>query len=492
MKMIWSGALVGRDRRRLAGGSARRRHVMVVVAAGAAVVCAGLLTGAASAPAAAAARVGTAGVQWGRAEGVPGLPAGNIRGNATVTTLSCWSVNNCAAGGYTVYGGHEQVFLVTERNGRWDRAEKVPGLAKLNTGDSAAGVVSVSCAPGGYCAAGGYYTDSSKHQHPFVVTGVKGRWRAAMEVPGKSVDKSWYAGVTSVSCPSAGNCAAAGTDPGFVVSQTKGRWHVARRVPGLAVSSANLGSVSCWSAGNCAAGGSSGGQALVVTERNGVWGTPEEVPGTAALNTGNTAGVNSVSCARDGYCAVGGYYQLPSTGPDSPAYDSPFVASGRKGRWRAAVAWPSAPVLNGGDGPDEGDIIAVSCPSAGSCAAAGNGTLFSGPVFVVSQKNGVWGTPRRLRGIPVENLTGVTSLSCPSAGNCGAGGRAALRTGSFVASEENGRWTKAENVPGMTAFTKRSDRSAVNVVSCPSAGHCTAAGTDAFHPSYYHAFVTGP
>jgi hypothetical protein len=225
-----------------------------------------------------------------------------------------------------------------------------------------------------------------------------------------------------------------------VVSQTKGRWHVARRVPGLAASSAYLGSVSCWSAGNCAAGGSSGGQALVVTERNGVSGTPKEVPGTAALGTGK-GGVNSVSCAADGYCALGGHYGQPSTGPDSPGYDSPFVASGRDGRWRAAVAWPSAPVLNGGDGPDEGDIVAVSCPSAG---------------------------------------------------NCGAGGTATLRTGSFVASERNGRWTKAENVPGMTTFTKRSNRSAVNAVSCPSAGHCTAAGTDAFHPSYYHAFVTGP
>jgi hypothetical protein len=81
---------------------------------------------------------------------------------------------------------HAQVFLVADRNGRWDRAEQVPGLAALNAG-AGAGVVSVSCAPGGYCGAGGYYTDGSNHQHPFVVTGV-----------------------TSVSCWSAGSCAAAG------------------------------------------------------------------------------------------------------------------------------------------------------------------------------------------------------------------------------------------------------------------------------------------
>jgi hypothetical protein len=387
----------------------------------------------------------------------------------------------------------------------------VPGLAALNAGRNAQ-VASVSCAPGGYCVAGGYYTDGHGSRQAFVVTAVKGRWRAAVEVPGTAAldATGGFAQVTSVSCPSAGSCAAGGyyanakrQHRAFVVSQNKGSWHAARSVPVPVAGPGGdgFGSLSCWSAGNCAAGGgfsSSGGVgAWVVSERNGVWGRPGQVPGVAALNTGHDASVNSVSSTRGGYCALGGFYRLPATGPDNPAYDSPFVASGRNGRWRAAVAWPAAPVLNGVLGPDDGDINAVSCPSPRSCAAAGwdQDKRAHGQPFVVSQKNGVWGTPRALPGALATGK--VFSLSCLSAGNCGVGGSSnPLSVGggiSFVASERNGRWAKAEQVPGMAALTKHSAGFATVVsVSCPSAGHCTAAGTYESAEIIFMAFVSGP
>jgi hypothetical protein len=498
MKMTWSGALLGNGRRRLAGGSARR-GVAVVIAAGAAVLCAGLLTGAGSALAAGA-RAGAPGVGWGTAVEVPGLAELNIAGNASVTTVSCWAVNNCAAGGYYGYSDavtppHRRVFVASERNGRWGKAEEVPGLAALNTGGNAQ-VASVSCAPGGYCVAGGYYTENTHgvdSSQAFVVTAVKGRWRAAVEVPGTAALDAGggFAKVTSVSCPAAGSCAAGGyyADSrhqvrAFVVSQQKGSWHAARRlpVPVAGIGGDGFGSLSCWSAGNCAAGGgrsiSGGLRAWVVSERNGVWGKPGQVPGLAALNTGHASFVNSVSCTRGGYCAVGGYYTLPAAGPDNPAYDSPFVASGRNGRWRAAVAWPASPVLNGGAGPDDGDIVAVSCPSPRSCTAAGPGEQAS---FVVSQKNGVWGTPRA--------QAGASLLSCPSAGNCGSG------TSNLVAGERNGRWGKAEELPGLAALGKIGGGTASIVsVSCPSAGHCTAVGFYDYHGAGSESdqgFVTG-
>jgi hypothetical protein len=46
----------------------------------------------------------------------------------------------------------------------------------------------------------------------------------------------------------------------------------------------------------------------VVGETGGAWGTAKEVPGSAALNAGGIATVNSVSCVPAGYCAAGGYY----------------------------------------------------------------------------------------------------------------------------------------------------------------------------------------
>jgi hypothetical protein len=49
-------------------------------------------------------------------------------------------------------------------------------------------------------------------------------------------------------------------------------------------------------------------QVFVVSQINGTWGIAEEVPGTASLNTGGFAVINSVSCGSVGHCSAGGYY----------------------------------------------------------------------------------------------------------------------------------------------------------------------------------------
>jgi hypothetical protein len=514
MKTTWGGALPGGGSWRRPGGSARRR-VMVVVAAGAALACAGLLTGAGVAPAAAV-RAGAPSVRWGKAEPVPGLAALNKTGDARVTSLSCWSVNNCAAGGY--YDGvpsrvfpltlsKGRAFVVAERNGRWDRAVQVPGLAALKKGGLAE-ITSVSCAPGGYCAAAGYYTDGAGHTQAFVVTRPKDRWRAAVEVPGSAaLNTSGSAQANSVSCPAAGDCAAGGTYTaaggalGFVVSQANGVWGTAEEVPGLAAlntgGGAGVDSVSCGSAGNCVAGGppdnfSAGGfgdQGFVANEENGVWGTAEEVPGLAALNVGDGAGVASVSCARDDYCAAGGTYT-----PDQYLYVTPFVANGSNGVWGTAAPWG---ILGGEEGVPS-YTTSVSCPSAGSCVALGYtipGAYWQ--PFAASQKNGAWGAAKYLPGVFAGDAV-PTSLSCPSAGNCGAGGynfpRAypgGGRTRPFVASERNGRWANAELYPGTLALNK-GRRGQVTAVSCPLAGHCTAAGFYTDAKKHQQGFVGGP
>jgi hypothetical protein len=48
---------------------------------------------------------------------------------------------------------------------------------------------------------------------------------------------------------------------------------------------------------------------------NGAWGKAEEVPGTAALNKGGDAEINSVSCASAGNCSAGGFYESSSNPP---------------------------------------------------------------------------------------------------------------------------------------------------------------------------------
>jgi hypothetical protein len=97
-----------------------------------------------------------------------------------------------------------------------------------------------------------------------------------------------------------------------------GTWGTAKEVPGIAALDAGAGaeinSLSCASPGNCSAGGeyssdSSGhGQAFVVSQAGGIWGSAIEVPGSGALNVTGDARVSSVSCASPGDCSAGGDY----------------------------------------------------------------------------------------------------------------------------------------------------------------------------------------
>ncbi|HEX9030710.1 MAG TPA: hypothetical protein VF834_02615, partial [Streptosporangiaceae bacterium] len=208
-------------------------------------------------------------------------------------------------------------------------------------------------------------------------------------------------------------------------SAAGGTWGKPIEVPGMATintgGNAYLDAVSCPSAGNCAAAGqysdtAKHGQALVLSEVNGTWGTARELPGTGALNTGGDAYVNSLACASAGNCSAGGFYT------DSSAHQQVFVASEVNGAWRPAIEVPGTSTLNKG----AAQILALSCGSAGNCVAGGDYTDGSGrqQAFVVSQVNGAWGTASELAGTAKLNTNNaqVTSVSCPAPGNCTAGG----------------------------------------------------------------------
>src|SRR5260370_11335903 len=90
------------------------------------------------------------------------------------------------------------------RAGTWRPAIEVPGLGSLNTGGHAQ-LASVSCPSAGNCTAGGFYIDSSRHGHAFVVRETNGIWAKAIDGPGSGAGGG--AEVDSVSCASAGHCA---------------------------------------------------------------------------------------------------------------------------------------------------------------------------------------------------------------------------------------------------------------------------------------------
>ena len=467
----------------------RRRRVLVVVASVAAVWGAGAL------PAAGAANAGTVSAVSGT------VPAATSF--AEVNSVSCASPDNCAAGGTEVDRHGQQGFVAAEQNGRWGSAIAVPGLAALSKGGDA-DVASVSCASAGSCAAGGsYFSDHPLGDQGFVAVERNGVWGRAIEVPGLgALNKGGDAEVKSVSCASAGNCAAGGIyegrrgQQGFVAVERNGVWGKAIEVPGLGALNktgyAGVNSVSCGSAGSCAAGGEYSdrhyhNQGFVAVERNGVWGRAIEVPGLGALNKTGLAQVNSVSCASAGSCAVGGYY-LGRRGQQG------FVSVERNGRWRTAIEVPGLAALNeGGDA----DVGSVSCASAGSCAAGGYYLGRRGQQgFVAVERNGHWARAIEVPGLAALNKTGyaqVYSVSCGLPGNCAAGGIYAdshHHYQGFVAGERNGRWSTAIEVPGLGALNKGGD-ALVRSVSCASAGNCAASGFYLEGDGNEHGFVAG-
>jgi hypothetical protein len=95
-----------------------------------------------------------------------------------------------------------------------------------------------------------------------------------------------------------------------------------------------------------------------------------EVPGLAALNTvGRGTQVLTVSCAPAGNCAAGGSYL------DRSGHQQGFVASEDNGVWGTAIELPGLGALNAGG---SAEVDWLSCPSPGQCAAGGFYTDASG------------------------------------------------------------------------------------------------------------------
>lgn len=321
----------------------------------------------------------------------------------------------------------------------WRTAVAIPGQVDRADGQ----IESVSCGSAGNCAAGGYYTGDSDRYQAFVANEVNGVWRPAEEVPGSgALNTGGRATIMSVSCESAGNCSAAGyyTLPSSVPVSANGNF-----------------------------------QTFVVNETDGSWGAAQLVPGLAALDTGGGANLPwSLSCGSAGNCAVGGYYT------DSSGNQAGFVADETDGRWGTAEQVPGLAAL----GSDTGaQVNSVSCVAPGDCAAEGgyNGDLHNLLPFVVTEAGGIWGEAQAVAGTsalyPDNAAVQIAALSCASAGDCIAVGTGIASGGywPFLVAETGGVWGTAEPVPGLAALDPGLGASLTSV-SCGSPGNCSAVG----------------
>ncbi|MGH3054560.1 MAG: hypothetical protein ACRDL7_06235, partial [Gaiellaceae bacterium] len=242
-------------------------------------------------------------------------------------SVSCTSAGNCVTvGGYFVGPGDTHGLILTETAGSWATGVE-PALPANSSGAQGANLYSVSCASVGNCTVVGSYNDSSEAGQGLLVTEASGTWATGVEAalpanagtnPGAYLD--------SVSCPSAGDCSAVGgyrdgsnDQEAVLLTETAGSWAtgVEAAMPSNAAANpiAVVPSISCGSAGDCAAVGnyrdSSGNEwALLLTETAGTWadGTEAGLPADAAGDPFGSASLVSVSCASTGSCsAVGGY-----------------------------------------------------------------------------------------------------------------------------------------------------------------------------------------
>ncbi len=313
---------------------------------------------------------------------------------------------------------------------------------------------------------------------------------------------SWWRGLAAalVSCAvlTGGGVAAAQVRHGVTARQAAvPSWGRAQQLPGTETMSrqsesndgqafvgTGITSISCPARGDCAASGgfvNEGFNFLVFTagEHAGKWAKAAVLPGDAALvgNAGDasvdemiTSVLSQVSCSAPGTCAVAGNYQVNGAPDDT----RPLVSSERAGVWGKVHPVPG----------NNSALLTVSCPAAaGNCAAAGvhdKAAVNQSSPFVVGEKNGTWGQPQAIAGA----AQGIIAISCPAAGTCLAGGFGAT---AFLTSEQKGTWGPARAVPGLSSLT--TGRSNVDSVSCAAVGNCAIGGSYVDKSGHAQVFV---
>jgi hypothetical protein len=311
---------------------------------------------------------------------LPGIPAS---ADAGMDSVSC-APGGCVAGGTYNDGSHHfHVFVTSERNGKWSR------LTTLFTGKLAASGVDLSCPAQGSCAAGDGLP-------LFVANESKGRWDKPIQFP----TKAKFGGV-GVTCTSSGNCLAYFNT--FVAAERNGHWGKPAAIPGLAklgTAGAAITSITCPTAGNCAAGGvyfpdSNTTEVFVASEQNGRWGKAIEVPGIPAPSSAIcepdsdscVAGeVFAISCSRAvSTCIAGGWYDTKAINGEAA-----LVTSYKNGHWSKVIQIPGLAF------PDSSQVNSVSCTSADICVAVGNGQG-GGAAFLTFEKNGAWSQAQPIR-----------------------------------------------------------------------------------------------
>lgn len=394
--------------------------------------------------------------RWGIARQVRHTESRNGDG-ATITSLFCSSPGYCIGGGYYAVEDAMKAFTVTETKGLWGAAQPVPGVERSDPQTySSSEVDAVSCQSPGTCLAGGSFSPPRATQtYDFVAREIDGSWQAATQLPGTAPGPPYLnSGIFSIACVPHGSCVATGSYSApttlyraFVDVYAGGGWR--RRIPldGPYARWASVPSVSCPSEGNCVAAGAyvpaeNHVRPIIVMESSGRWANPRLVPGMTLLNRGDQSVVEALSCPQPGYCRAAGRYL------DRKGGEQAFVVGESRGKWSRAIELPGSASLNAGADSDNfgsGGVLSLSCPSVTSCAAVGQYVNSKGQLLadVAIERGTIWEPAVEVPGIAqlergAEHVDAQADLvSCPAIDHCVVMGRYSLGLGGslFVSSQ---------------------------------------------------------
>jgi hypothetical protein len=410
-----------------------------------------------------------------------------------VGQVACASAQSCAASG---------LWLYTEKAGKW-QVVTPPVLAHISTAAR-----SLACPSAGKCEAVG-----GGERHVVHLTESGRQWRvAAFSLPANADPKSPFPGIT-LACASAGNCTAVGyyysadhATHALLITESDGTWGTSTDVPLPADAATTfpspnesfaggfLNRVSCPSAGSCTTVGSYTRQPngatypWILDESGGQWGAatgpalPPDAGTTIDYRGGSSPfmGFNGLSCPSAGNCtAVGGYV-------DENDNFQGGIFTERDGSWSNGIKAPVPANAAPNTDPMElnNPLNAVSCATPADCAAVGFYVKGQSKIqrgLLLAEHQGTWkATPISLpKGAQAQGGVVLTSVSCPSPGNCVAVGYDADhgKTHGLIVRERGGKWQRAVNaaLPKGAALASRS-HAFLNSVACPSVHFCLAGG----------------
>jgi hypothetical protein len=358
-----------------------------------------------------------------------------------------------------------------------------PATAPIPAGTSRTnGLTDLACPAAGTCVGVGSYRDSTFRDLPLVETLSGGVWTEATPPLPADAAAQPEAELDKVSCPTPGSCTAiggyydsSGAPQAMVETLSGASWTVSRApLPsGAAPRFLHFTSVSCPAAASCVALGDyvdfSGYQhGIVWTLSAGSW-TASPVPLPAGVETADDTDVPVMSCPALGSCvAVGDYL-------DSSGTFHGLTETLTAGSWTAL----NAPLPEGVDSVSYSDLNRVSCPTVGSCVAAGEYQDALGVHYMFATlSEGSWtATEAPLPASVMANSVVLSSLTCTSVDSCVAVGGytdSSQVDQALIESLAAGSWT-ASQAPRPAGVTNNEGTS-LDTLSCPETGSCVAAG----------------